>query len=112
MLRHHDTVIGSRRRGGFSVTLAAHAFSLIDSYIYGFPQQQQNLAYTTPEEATRLAESILEHVPAIDYPHLAELLVEHAITPDYNYAAEFDFGLELILTGLKRFAVVGPVTER
>ncbi|MEO8827720.1 TetR/AcrR family transcriptional regulator C-terminal domain-containing protein [Lapillicoccus sp.] len=110
MLRHHDTVIGTLRRGGFSVTMAAHAFSVIDSYIYGFAQQQQNLTYTTPEEATRLAESILEQVPATDYPHLAELLIEHAVTPDYDYAAEFDFGLELILSGLQRLAVTGLVT--
>ena len=30
-LRHHDAVIGCCRRAGFSVELAAHAFSAIDS---------------------------------------------------------------------------------
>jgi AcrR family transcriptional regulator len=34
-LRHHDAVIGNLRQGGFSVEMAAHAFSLLDSYTYG-----------------------------------------------------------------------------
>src|SRR3954447_4123526 len=32
-LRHHDTVIGTLRRAGFSVGLTAHAFSAIDAYV-------------------------------------------------------------------------------
>src|SRR6185295_15105513 len=35
-LRHHDAVIGRLRAAGFSVTETAHAYSLLDSYIYGF----------------------------------------------------------------------------
>ena len=32
-LRHHDTVLGLLRAGGFSVELTAHAYSVLDSYI-------------------------------------------------------------------------------
>jgi AcrR family transcriptional regulator len=39
MLRNLDSVIGSLRRGGFSVAQAARAFSLLDSYIYGYAVQ-------------------------------------------------------------------------
>ena len=28
------------------------------------------------------------------------MIIEHALQPDYDYAAEFDFGLDLILDGL------------
>src|SRR5215210_874747 len=35
-LRHHDAVLGCLREAGFSVTMAAHAYSVLDSYIYGF----------------------------------------------------------------------------
>src|SRR5690606_27134361 len=35
-LRHHDRVLGILRGSGFSVELAAHAFSAIDAYVYGF----------------------------------------------------------------------------
>src|SRR6266849_8799761 len=40
-LRHHDAVIGSLREGGFSIEMAAHAFSVLDSYIYGFALQRR-----------------------------------------------------------------------
>src|SRR5215475_262961 len=34
-LRHHDAVLGCLRTAGFSIELTAHAYSLLDSYIYG-----------------------------------------------------------------------------
>jgi hypothetical protein len=34
-LRHHDAVIGSLRAGGFDIEMAAHAYSVLDGYIYG-----------------------------------------------------------------------------
>ena len=99
-LRHHDSVIGTLREAGFTIEMAAHAFSVIDSYIYGFAQQQQNLTYNTSPEAAQVAESILQQIPA-EYPHLAELITEHAMKPGYDYADEFEFGLDLILDGLE-----------
>jgi len=107
-LRHHDAVIGSLRAAGFTIHLAAHAFSVMDSYLYGFAQQQQNLTYTTAEEAAVVAQGILKQIPADTYPHLAELIVEHALQPDYDYSQEFDFGLDLILNGLEVLSRDGP----
>jgi len=101
-LRHHDSVIGSLRKAGFTIGMAAHAFSAIDSYIYGFALQQVNLPYDTSEQAGQLAATIQRQVPADQYPHFAEMIVEHAMKPGYNYSKEFDFGLGLILDGLER----------
>ena len=105
-LRHHNAVIGSLRAAGFSIHLAAHAFSVIDSYIYGFAQQQQNLTYTTAEEAAVVAQDILRQLPADTYPYLAEMIIEHALQPDYDYSEEFDFGVDLILGGLEALSDV------
>jgi AcrR family transcriptional regulator len=101
-LRHHDTVIGVLRAGGFPVALTAHAFSALDSYIYGFALQEAALPFDTPEETAALAAEILRGLPADDYPHLAELTREHVLQPGYDYGDEFGFGLELILDGLER----------
>jgi AcrR family transcriptional regulator len=101
-LRHHDAVLGTLRGGGFSIAMAAHAFSVLDSYIYGFALQEANLPFETGEETAALAQAILEHMPADEYPHLAELTVEHVLQPGYDYGTEFEFGLELILDGLER----------
>lgn len=101
-LRHHDAVIGTLVTAGFTIELAAHAFSAIDSYIYGFAQQQQNLTYSTPDQSALVAEKLLDQLPAHRYPHLARMIVEHALKPGYDYAEEFLFGLDLILEGLQR----------
>ncbi len=101
-LRHHDTVIGTLRRAGFSIELAAHAFSALDSYTYGFALQEAALPFDTPEETAELAEMIMAQFPAGEYPHLAELTVGHVLQPGYDYGNEFEFGLGLILDGLER----------
>jgi AcrR family transcriptional regulator len=101
-LHHHDAVLGCLRTGGFSVELAAHAFSVLDSYIYGFALQEANLPFESGEQTAALAEEILAQAPADAYPHLTELAVEHVLKPGYDYGDEFAFGLDLILDGLER----------
>jgi AcrR family transcriptional regulator len=101
-LRHHDAVIGCLRAAGFSVALTAHAYSLLDAYIYGFALQEASLPFTTPEETAEVAQSIMAAFPADAYPHLAELAVQHVLQPGYDYGDEFEFGLDLILDGLER----------
>jgi AcrR family transcriptional regulator len=101
-LRHHDSVLGTLRRGGFSVETAAHAFSVLDSYIYGFALQEAALPFETGAETAALARTILEGADPGDYPHLTELSVEVVLQPGYDYRREFTFGLELILDGLER----------
>ena len=101
-LRHHDAVIGCLREAGFSIALAAHAYSVLDSYIYGFALQQANLPFATSEEAVELAERILQQFPVDAYPHLTEMAVQHVLQPGYDHADEFEFGLDLILDGLER----------
>jgi len=43
-------VLGCLRQAGFSVALTAHAYSLLDSYIYGFALQEASLPFDTPEQ--------------------------------------------------------------
>ena len=103
-LRHHDAVIGCLRQAGFSVELTAHAYSALDSYIYGFAMQERNLPFDTPEQTSELAQAIMAQFPVDAYPHLAELAIEHVLQPGYDYGNEFEFGLELLLDGLERVA--------
>jgi AcrR family transcriptional regulator len=103
-LRHHDAVLGALRAGGFSVTMTAHAYSVLDAYIFGFALQEAQLPFETGEQAQGVADSIMAGMAAGEYPHLIELAVEHVMQPGYAYADEFDFGLDLILDGLGRAA--------
>ena len=101
-VRHHDAVLGVLRNAGFPVELAAHAYSLLDAYIYGFALQETSLPFSTPEETAEVAQSIMAEFPADEYPHRAEFATEHVLKPGYDYGNEYAFGLELILDGLDR----------
>jgi AcrR family transcriptional regulator len=103
-LRHHDAVIGCLREAGFSIPLTAHAYSALDSYIYGFAMQERNLPFDSPEQTSELAQAIMANFPVDAYPHLAELAIEHVLQPGYDYGNEFEFGLDLLLDGLQRAA--------
>jgi AcrR family transcriptional regulator len=100
-MRHHDSVLGSLRGAGFTLVMAAHAFSVIDGYVYGFALQQINIPLQSRDQVAEVGENILSRL-AGEYPHLAEMITEHAMKPGYDYADEFEFGLDLILDGLER----------
>ena len=99
-LRHHDAVIGRLRAAGFDVATAAHAYSLLDSYIYGFALTKINLPFDTTEQVGAVAQTMLEPFPANEYPNLVEFLSEHVLKPGYDHGNEFEYGLDLILEGL------------
>lgn len=101
-LRHHDAVLGCLRKSGFSVAAAAHAYSLLDSYIYGFALQEINLPFNTSDEAAPVAASMMAQMPPGQYPYLTEMAVEHVLQPGYAYSHEYEVGLELILDGLQK----------
>ena len=107
-LRHHDAVLGCLRAAGFSTQLTAHAYSLLDSYIYGFALQEASLPFGTAEETAQVTQEIAGRMPADEYPHLTELAVEHVLQPGYDYGDEFVIGLDLILDGLAAAARQAP----
>ncbi|MFS8097133.1 TetR/AcrR family transcriptional regulator [Lentzea alba] len=94
-LRHHNAVLGVLRQAGFSVALAVHAVSLIDSYIYGFVLQEASLP---ADDMQQMAGEIAEHADAL--PHLKEV-AEHTQKAGYSPADDFRFGLDLILDALE-----------
>jgi AcrR family transcriptional regulator len=108
-LEHHDAVLGTLRRAGFSIALAAHAYSLLDSYIYGFALQELALPFDSPESAADVAAQIFQQFPAKAYPHLAEMATDYVMRPGYTYGNEFEYGLDLILDGLAHAAKRGSV---
>lgn len=108
-LRHHDAVLGSLRKAGFSVEMAAHAYSILDGYIYGFTLTEMTLPFRKPGEVAEVAEQIMEGFRAGEYPHLAEMAVDRAMKPGYMYGDEFEYGLDLIVDGLQRAQDSAPV---
>jgi len=100
-LRYYDWVLGTLMGAGFSVDGAAHAFSLLDSYIYGFAIQQSNFSAGGEASPEEMAEAILAAIPVEEYPHLHRM-ASHAMQTGYDAEADFDFGLAIVLDGLGR----------
>jgi AcrR family transcriptional regulator len=107
-LRHHDAVLGRCRAAGFTVEMSAHAFSLMDAYIYGFVLQEVTLPFDD-DNLEEMVDQIITHLPREVYPHLTELTVEHVLQTGYNYGAEFSFGLGIVLAGLEAAAASQPL---
>jgi AcrR family transcriptional regulator len=100
-LRHHDAVIGTLRAAGFSVAMTAHAYALLDSYMYGFAVQEAALPFRGLEGVAAVT------APGVDdageaYPHLVEMATGHILRPDYRFGDEFEPGLTVILDALER----------
>jgi AcrR family transcriptional regulator len=103
-LRHHNAVMRCLRdEAHLPFRMAVHAYSVMDSYIYGFALQEKTLAIDIPAEADRRLEKVAERhpSPAEEYPYLIEVVVELGKS-GYDYTEEFEFGLDLLLDGIER----------
>jgi AcrR family transcriptional regulator len=101
-LRHHDAVIATLRGAGFSHTLTAHAYALLDSYVYGFALQEAGLPFQGSDSVGTVAEPIMEQFTTGEYAHLVEMATDYYLRPGYDFGQEFHWGLDLILDALAR----------
>jgi AcrR family transcriptional regulator len=106
-LRYIEWLLSRLREAGFSPELTYHAYHALDSHILGFTLWQ--LGHSAAAEAFRgekdladFAANVLRQLRAGDYPYLAEHAEQHLTAPNDDGAREFEFGLDLILDGLKR----------
>lgn len=97
-LRHQEAVLRVLLEAGFSGLEAARAYSLLDSYIYGFALQEASLPFDDAEGQARLGEEILGRGQYDAYPSMARVASEFlAAGPE---AGVFEWGLDLILDGV------------
>ena len=81
--------------------MAAHAYSLLSSYIYGFVLTKMNLPFENSDDAAEIAQSNARTVPD-KYPNMVEILTEQVIKPGYDHGDDFEYGLDLILDCVAR----------
>lgn len=111
-LAHHEWVLRRLREGGFTVARTAHAFAVLDSFVYGFALQEASMPFdSSAGPSPELAEEMGLHDLAGAYPHLAEM-AGHALSPGYSFASEFDVGLALVLDGLERLRGADRADDR
>ncbi len=100
-MRYMEWLLGQLRGAGFSGDLTYKGYHALDSHIFGFTLWQIGHDVTT-QDVPDLADAVLEALPADAFPHLIEHIHQHLEAPAGDGARAFEFGLDLILDGLKR----------
>ena len=99
-LSYHEANLATLRSGGFTIAQTAHAYAVLDAFVYGFAVQEASLPFEGPDRAAEVAGPIMELMAAGAYPHLVEFATQHAMLPGYDFGDEFEFGLDLVLDGV------------
>jgi AcrR family transcriptional regulator len=106
-VRYMDWLLGTLREGGFSAELTYHAYHALDAHIMGFTLWQlgHSAAASAVAESGALADFAARFARKMrdeGYRHVAEHVDQHVAAPPGDGAREFEFGLDLILDGLRR----------
>lgn len=99
LLVHHDRVLGCLLGGGMTPVLAAHAFSAIDSYIYGFVLSETTIS-SPPENLEQGFSAEIGRQPE-KYPNLALVAMAARNDHQFSFEDEFEYGLNVILDGFE-----------
>ncbi|WP_267127881.1 TetR/AcrR family transcriptional regulator [Demequina iriomotensis] len=102
LLAHHESVLTTLDRAGMPLPLVAHAYAVLDSFVYGFAMQEANLTVQRGDADAELAGEIAAAFDPGAYPMLTRFAMEHAMRPDFDFGDSFDYGLDLLLDGLAR----------
>jgi AcrR family transcriptional regulator len=101
-LTYIEALLRCFREGGFSPPLSYHAYHSIDSHVFGFTLWE--LGHSMPVTLTdELLQSYMSLLAPGVFPNLAEHAAQHLHgLGDGVEQSEFEFGLDLVIEGLKR----------
>ncbi|MHA7277795.1 TetR/AcrR family transcriptional regulator [Arthrobacter sp. Hz1] len=108
-LARHEGVLAVLRASGFSLEASAHAYAILDAFVYGFSLQEAML------EVAGVPDSSADVVAGMDlarFPRVAELAAAYAEAEVYPFTASFDIGLRVVLDGIERIAETLPPSNR
>jgi AcrR family transcriptional regulator len=106
-LGYMEWLLGRLREAGFSPELTYHAYHALDGHILGFTLWQLGHSagareLSDAQDLADFAAKFLRDLRTDDYPYLAEHVEQHVAAFGDDGESEFEFGLGLILDGLKR----------
>jgi AcrR family transcriptional regulator len=107
-IRYMDWLLRRLREGGFSAEIAYSAYHTLDSHIFGFTLWQlghvEAARTMMPPDGEDVEEWAIRMILQMreTYPYLAEHGEQHMSDDAPTGRQEFEFGLDLILEGLKK----------
>ena len=99
--RYMDSLLGRLREAGFSAETTYHAYHVLDGHIFGFSLWETSHTYTAEQVSTFKAR-FEQTITADAYPYLHEHAQQHFNEGTHREVRAFEFGLDLILDGLKK----------
>lgn len=94
--RYADSVLARLSGAGFSAETRYHAYLTLEAHTFGFALWQTSSAANSADVVSALAQV------ADEFPYLYELAIQHHTDGPYLDEGSFEFGLDLILDGLRR----------
>jgi AcrR family transcriptional regulator len=108
-IHYMEALMRCLREAGFSPAMTYHAYHALDSHILGFTLWQlghimpgSGIPIKTMDDIVRAVAKFLPTLDVDEYPCLLEHAEQHLTDGPHKTPTEFDFGLRLILDGLKR----------
>jgi AcrR family transcriptional regulator len=105
-LRYMDALLGRLRGAGFDADAIYHAYHVLDGHIFGFSLWESSHSYS-PAETAGFVERFEEFIPRDTYPDLNEHGRQHFAEGPHREVSAFEFGLDLILDGLRTIRAAG-----
>jgi AcrR family transcriptional regulator len=100
-LRYMDALLGRLRDAGFSAEATYHAYHVLDGHIFGFSLWEASHSYSDADASEMMA-AFERTITADEYPYLREHGEQHFAEGPHHDVSAFEFGLDLILDGLKK----------
>jgi hypothetical protein len=106
-LRYMEWLLGRLEDAGFSAELTYRGYHALDSHILGFTMWHLGHSVggddiTGGLSAEDFIAGLVPRLRSAGYPHLAEHAEQHVSAEWRENLREFEFGLDLILDGLKQ----------
>ena len=95
----HEACLQVLRSAAFSLPATAHAYAILDAFVYGFSLQEAML------DQVDLDDSAADLIGGIDLsrlPYMAEFANDHVLADGYSFGSSFEVGLGLTLDSLER----------
>jgi AcrR family transcriptional regulator len=104
-LSYMDSLLGRLREAGFDADTTYHAYHVLDGHIFGFSWWETAYSSYTPSDELKMREIFENHITVEAYPHLREHAEQHFAEGPHRHVSAFEFGLDLILDGLRALHV-------
>jgi len=100
-LAYHEANIACLRAAGFTPEQVAHAYAIVDAFVYGFVLQEATLPFESGDEAAAMIREGGFGEGLADQPHMVWFTEQVILEPGYSFAREFEPGLDLVLDGIE-----------